>query len=132
MFETIFILLGFGALIAAIPCFCVWWLTKKLPTLVRLGLVTFTLAIFVTPVGGGSEGGPWFATLGLVLPFTLFDLARASLFSVPRDSSYVSLHALISRDAILHFLGIWSVAYLVALLAFGCICIFKRKAKNVA
>jgi hypothetical protein len=132
MYEIVILMVGIGALIAAVPCFCVWWFTKKLPVWLRLLAVTFMIAICITPVGGGSEGGPWFATLGLVLPFTLFDLARASLFSVPVDSSYVSLHKLFSTEAILYFLGIWGIAYLIAMLVFGCIRIFKRRTKNVA
>ena len=57
--------------------------------------MTFFVAVAITPVGGGSEGGAWVATLGLLLPFSLFD---------PTEH-------LLSRQVIILTLGVWAGLY---------------------
>jgi hypothetical protein len=121
MYLLLFFMVGIGAIIAALPCFCAWWLTKRFPIWWRLLIVTFLLAVAITPVGGGSEGGPWIATLGLQLPFTLFDTTER-----------VGMHELLSREVVMLALSIWAGLHALSVVAIAIRRIILRHAKNVA
>ena len=121
MYLLLFLMVGIGAIIVALPCFCAWWLTKKLPIWWRLLIVTFLLAVAITPVGGGSEGGPWVATLGLQLPFTLLD-----------PTERVSMHQLLSIEAVTLALGIWVGLYALSAVAIAIRRMILRDAKNAS
>ena len=122
----IIIMMAIGGLIAGIPCWILWWLTKRLPTWLRLLFVTFLFALSITPVGGGSEGGPWVAPLGIVLPFALFKLA------IGDSSGGSEMHELISKEAAIFLLCIWGVTYLISIIVFGIsYLVKKRKSKPV-
>jgi len=118
------IIIGFGALIAAIPCLGVFWLTKRLPVWFRLLITTFLFALICTPFGGAGEGGAGIVPLVFVLPAALNHLIMGI-----GDSP---LHELISVSGVL-FLYVWGAAYLFAMVVVGiCHFIKKGRAKNVA
>jgi hypothetical protein len=118
------IIIGFGALIAAIPCLGVFLLTKRLPVWFRLLITTFLFALICTPFGAVGEGGAGIVPLIFVLPAALDNLIMGI-----GDSA---LHELISVSGVL-FLFVWGAAYLFTMVVVGiCHFIKKGRAKNVA
>ncbi|HEY1662336.1 MAG TPA: hypothetical protein VGI03_07950 [Verrucomicrobiae bacterium] len=90
-------------------CIGVWFLTKKLPIWMRLLVVTFLLAVVITPVGGAGEGGAWIMPLGIMLTFLLYNVIMGV-------GDYGDLHALFRENFALGlFLEIWGITYLLCI-----------------
>jgi hypothetical protein len=71
------LILAISIFIAAIPCWCAWRLTKRLPIWLRLLITilitTLLLALICTPIGGAGEGGAWVLSLGMFLVSALYE-----------------------------------------------------------
>ncbi len=121
MYQLLVLMMVIGAIAAVIPCLCAWWFTKKLPIWWRLLVVTFLLAVAITPIGGGSEGGPWIATLGLQLPFSLLDRTMRP-----------DVGQLLSNDTVGLTLRIWCGLFALSAIAVATRRIIVRHAKHAA
>jgi hypothetical protein len=125
------VILGFGLLLAAIPCFCVgwltWWLTIKLPFWLRLQITTlittFLAALIITPIGAVGEGGAGVFPLGMILPNILSNLILGV------TSLHDSLWEFKKLDCAVLLLCIWVAAYFISMGIVG-ICCFIKKRKN--
>jgi len=121
MYPLLFFMMAIALTVGTIPCLLLWNLGKRLPVWWRLLPITFLMAVALTPVGGGSEGGPWVSTLGLQLPFAWF---------VSKGPN--NINQLLSSDAVILALEIWTCLYTLWVVAIAIRRTISRRAQHVS
>lgn len=124
LFIAVFLIIGIliVSIPAAILAWCLWRLTKRLPTWLRLQIIllltTFLAALIFTPIGGAGQGVV--LPLGLILVFHLPDL----FYGASGDD----LRRHILEQAVT-FLCVWGVIYFISMVVLA-IRSFIRKSRS--